>query len=252
MHAWLRAIRVGDRCRIETTTFQVVGTLACLQPDGNFWQEWLLVPRGENPTVALDAGNARWLALEEDIGALLWRPIELPSGIVPGELDGLRSFEHKGRTYRRLERDAFQVARIEGDLGGDSTAGERVQYADFLSNERRLSVEWNERGVWCYKGHRVTPMEVKNWFTAEGVALNVRAVRPTKTTSLSTTRYDADARDAHEWIVSLVVLAIFIPFLLIDGCSQNCNRPVTNPQTGQTEYACPDGSVRSSRGWHGK
>lgn len=263
MNAWFRAIRVADPCQVDGVPYRVVGQVACLQPDGSFWQEWMLVPPGETPDAAVAAGSARWVAWEEDVGGLYWKPIPLPEGILPGELDGLTTLKYAGLTWRRQERDRYQVAHVEGNVGSDSVSGERVEYAELLAGSQRLCLEWNDRSLDAYLGRRYTAQELRGWFAAAKVRLDSRSpsgsVRPPAAAAVPA--YDpGDAGSIRrgrfstkEDVLGFVIgVAIFIPVAMLDNCASDCQQPRVNPQTGKTEYVCANGSVRSSRPWFGK
>ena len=260
MNSWFRAIRLGDACRFGKTDYRVQGRLACLQADSSFWQELLLTPTDVSPAQAIESRRALWLAWEPDIGGLSWTPIELPAGIVPGELDQLQRLNYGGRLYRRQERDHYQVSQVEGDLAGDVRSGERVQYVELLSGSERLCLEWGESGLDAYVGRRLTAIDLRDGFREAGVRLDMRAANDSLSQVRGTAKSARQARqDSDEVSESLqanvvmyaIAFVIAIPLILMDGCSPDC-RQQTNPQTGKTEYACSDGSVRSSRPWFGK
>jgi hypothetical protein len=245
-------------CRIGSVDYRVHARLTCVQPDSAFWQELLLVPVGDSPARALASRSARWLAWEPDIGGLLWTPIELPAALVPGEIEQLTRLKHQGREYRRLERDHYQVAGIDGEAGGDVQAGERVQYADLLAGTERLSLEWSGSGLDAYEGRRISAIEIREAFGASGVKLDLRASndvlpRTPQRAVQAVERYKGTRHDLKDDILGWVIgFAIAVPLVMLENCSADCQRARVNPQTGRTEYVCSDGSVRNSRPWFGK
>ena len=264
MNSWFRAIRIQDVCRFGSVDYRVHARLTCVQPDSEFWQELLLVPLGESPARALEARSARWLAWEPDIGGLYWTPVELPGGIVPGEIEQLTRLQHRSRSYRRVERDHYQVAGIDGEAGGDVHPGERVQYADLLAGSERLSLEWSSSGLDAYEGRRITAAEIRDAFRHSGVKLDLRASNdvtprvPQRAVQAiqrheKIPRTERIHRETPGEILSWVIgAAIAIPLVMLESCSSDCQQARVNPQTGKTEYVCSDGSVRSSRPWYGK
>jgi hypothetical protein len=262
VNAWFRAIRLADQCQVDGIAYRVAGQVACLQPDGSFWQEWLLVPPGDAPDAAAAAYTTRWVAWEEDIGGLLWKPIPLPDGIVPGELDRLSTLQYAGLTWRRQERDSYQVAHVEGNVGSDSVSGERVEYSELLAGTQRLCLEWNERGLEAYHGRKYTAQELRAWFAACQVPLEARALQPVPARprpAVATTGSEyagafgrARIQTKQDLIGFVIGIAIFIPVLMLDNCASDCQQRRINPTTGQVEYVCANGSVRSSRPWFGK
>lgn len=258
MNSWFRAIRIQDVCRIGSTDYRVHARLTCVQPDSGFWQELLVVPVGDSPARSIEARTARWLAWEPDIGGLLWTPIELPSAIVPGEIEQLTRLQHRGRSYRRLERDHYQVAGIDGEVAGDVHMGERVQYADLLAGTERLSLEWSSSGLDAYEGRRITASEIREAFGHSGVKLDLRASndvmpRVPQRAVQAIQWHEEPHRDSRGdllgWVIGVVIV---VPLLMLEHCSSDCQQARVNPQTGKTEYVCSDGSVRSSRPWSGK
>jgi hypothetical protein len=258
MNSWFRAIRLQDACLVGGVVYRVHARMACLQPDSSFWQELLLVPNGETPVGAIEARAARWLAWEPDIGGLLWTPIELPDGVVPGELDALHRLEYRGRTYRRQERDHFQVSQVEGEVGGDVHSGERIQYVELLAGAERLCLEWGASGLDAYTGRRMTAVEIRDAFLREGVRLDLRKAdaRPMLSAAPLPMSGSFRARGGKELtgeaISWAIALAVALPLVMLQSCSDDCQQTRVNPQTGKTEYVCSDGSVRSSRSWFGK
>lgn len=252
MNAWFAAIRVGDACSTEGVDYRVAGVLAFLQPDSSFWTEWLLVPEGETSARALDSHSARWLGWEEDIGALLWTPIDVPAGVVPAAIDGLQKLEHRGRVYRRMERDSYVVSRVQGRADANSRTGERFDYLEMLAGSDRLDFEWNAGGLSACEGRRVRATEVRDWFLLRGVRLEARAA---SATAVRRARAVETPKRRHRlpdevwgWVLGLLVA---IPVILLESCSPRCTERF-NAQTQQTEYVCSDGTVRNSRPWFGK
>lgn len=239
MNAWYRQIRIGDRCRLEATAWRVAGSVACLLPDGTFWQEWRLM--AEPP-----ASGERWLAWKEDVGAVLWRPVQWPAQAVAGELDSLQRFEHDGRVFRRMLRDSYRIARIEGDVNAASRPDEQVEYAEYLAGTQRFALEWNARGQTAFAGEKLSPQAALEGFQGTAAAQAVRA-RPLA-------RSKSGQNDEGESVTSIITAVACLLVMLLSfwwESSIDCNAR-TNPQTGQIEYACSDGTVRNSRPWNGK
>lgn len=255
------ALCIDDRLAIDGIEYRVAGMMALREPaDGpdDAWQEWLLVPGAVRPADAIAAQRHRWLSYETGSGVILWSPIDLPNGCTPETLGREQRFRHGGRDYAVDERYRMVVDSVAGDVGDDATRGESFDAVDLKSGTRRLSVEWNERGVDATLGMRIGDHDLIGWSNAADGKLSARnrALGDSRGGAL---RFGAQENvgDGTSWNwISAVAIAGFAGLvILLDRCDDDC-RQQQNPATGRYETVCDDG-MHSHRGrsfgsWGGK
>jgi hypothetical protein len=199
--------------------------------------------------VALAAGQARWLRWRVDSHVAWLGAVTLPPGTDAATLAAAPDFTLDGRRYRGLRDDRASVVALDGDAGDALREGESLRVLDMTAPGERLCALWNDRVQWVAAGPRVTIDTVSRWFAEAGKDLAAGLRRPPTLPRGAPVQGGSGGGQEVGLTIALVAMVAFI--LLVDGCDSDCRQRV-NPQTGQTEYVCEDGSIRRSRGWFGK
>lgn len=249
MYARLAAIAPGDRCVVDGTYWQVAARAVLRLPDGEFDHLRLFVPPGMPTAAALAASQAHWLRWRVDSHIAWLGAVTLPSGTDAHTLASAPDFTLDGRRYRSLRDDRASVVSLDGDAGDALREGEAVRVLDMTAPGDRLCALWNDRVQWIAAGPRVTVDTVTRWFAAAGKDLAAGLRGPPPLPRGKPVRPGSGGGLEVGSVIALVAMVAFI--LLVEGCDDDCRQRV-NPQTGQTEYVCEDGTIRRSRGWFGK